>query len=45
MGGFGLDSSSSGYRLMTGPCKHGNELLGSIKSKEFLDCLNNMAAS
>jgi hypothetical protein len=25
---------------MAGPCDHGNELSGSIKGGEFLDCLS-----
>jgi hypothetical protein len=31
------DSSGSGYRLVAGSCKHGNEPSGSIKGGEFLE--------
>jgi hypothetical protein len=30
-----LDSFFSGYGLVVGSCKHGNELTGSIKSGDF----------
>jgi hypothetical protein len=36
-GGFGLDSSSSGWGLMAGSCEHGNEPSGSMKGGEYLD--------
>jgi hypothetical protein len=32
-----LDSSGSGYGMMVGSCEHGNEPIGSIKSREFCD--------
>jgi hypothetical protein len=35
-----MESTGSGYGLIVGPFKHGNEP-GSIKVLEFLDSLNN----
>jgi hypothetical protein len=37
MRGCGLDSSGSGYILISGSYKHGNEPSGSIKGDTFLD--------
>jgi hypothetical protein len=36
-GECGLDSSVSGWGLVTDSCEHGNETLGSIKGRAFLD--------
>jgi hypothetical protein len=36
----GLDSSGSGQGPMAGSCKQGNEHLGSMKVREFLDYLS-----
>jgi hypothetical protein len=35
----GLDCAVSGYVQGEGTCESGNEILGSIKSREFLDWL------
>jgi hypothetical protein len=32
-----MDSSGSGWGLVLGSCEHGNEPLGSIKGREFLE--------
>jgi hypothetical protein len=32
-----LDVSGSGQGPVAGPCEHGNEALGSIKGRQFLD--------
>jgi hypothetical protein len=32
-----LDASCSGQGPVAGPCEHGNESLGSIKGREFLE--------
>jgi hypothetical protein len=37
VGRCGLDASGSGQGLGAGPCEHGNEPMGSVKSREFLD--------
>jgi hypothetical protein len=37
MGAYELDSSSSGYGKVAGSSEHGNEHLGSMKGREFLD--------
>jgi hypothetical protein len=37
VGSCGPDSSGSGQGLLAGSCDHGNEPLGSIKDREFLD--------
>jgi len=36
----GLDASSLGWGPLVGSCEHGNEPLGSMKVKEFLDQLS-----
>jgi hypothetical protein len=36
-GRHGLDQSGPGYGQVVGSCKHGDELLGSIKCREFLE--------
>jgi hypothetical protein len=36
-GGNGLDAFGSVLGPVVGPCEHGNELLGSIKGRHFLD--------
>jgi hypothetical protein len=33
----GLDIFESGWGELMGPCKHGNEHLGSVRGGEFLD--------
>jgi hypothetical protein len=43
--GFGLYSAGCGYRPMTNDGEHGNELSGSSKDGEFLDCLNENVCS
>jgi hypothetical protein len=40
-----LDSSSSGWGLVDGSCKHCNEPSGSIKCREVLGKLNVLLAS
>jgi hypothetical protein len=35
VGGFGLDSSGSGQKLVAGCCKDGNEPSGTTKGGEF----------
>jgi hypothetical protein len=37
MARYGLDASGLGYRSVMGSCDHGNEPLGSIKGRKFLD--------
>jgi hypothetical protein len=37
VGEYGHDSSGSALGLVAGSCAHGNETLGSIKDREFLD--------
>jgi len=37
VGRRGLDSSGSGQGLVAGSCEYGDEPLGSIKDREFLD--------
>jgi hypothetical protein len=37
MGRCGLDSAGSGWRSVVGSSEHGNEHLGSMKGREFLD--------
>jgi hypothetical protein len=39
-----LDSSVSGLGLVAGLCEHGNETLGSITGREFLDYLSILLA-
>jgi hypothetical protein len=34
-----LESSGSGWETVVGFCEHGNEPFGSIKAREFLDCV------
>jgi hypothetical protein len=36
----GLDASGTELGPVAGCCEHGNELSGSIKVGEFLDCLS-----
>jgi hypothetical protein len=43
--GCGLDSSGSGYGLVTGSCEHGNKYLDSIKCGVFLEKLSVLLAS
>lgn len=37
----GLDSSGSGEELIVGCCKYGNEFLGSMKVRKYLEQLSN----
>jgi hypothetical protein len=37
MGGCGLDASYSDQKPLADCCEHGNEALGFIKSREFID--------
>jgi len=39
LGRCGLDSSGSGYGPVAGSCEHDNQPSGSIKGREFLDCV------
>jgi hypothetical protein len=41
IGGSGLDSFGSRHEKVAGSCEIGNELLGPIKCREFLDKLRN----
>jgi len=41
IGGSGQDSSGSQQEKVAGYCEIGNELLGPIKCREFLDKLRN----
>ena len=37
--GYGLDRSGSAWEQVAGPCESGNEPLGSIRCREFIDQL------
>jgi hypothetical protein len=41
----GLDSAGSGYSPVAGFCEYGNETSGSMKVREFIDCLSNISFS
>ena len=43
--GWRLDGVGSGQGQVAGNCEYGNELSGSIKSREFLDQLQTRLAS